>query len=234
MPCRPAWPEEEQMNMRWSGQWIAPEARTLDPLTSGLHGGPRNGSFSRSLFRRTFELRDVPTNAPARLTADSRYVLWVNGHEVGRGPARSQPSRQRYDSYDLAPYLVAGANVVAVLVTYYGQATSFWQPAPAGSSTDAVLVFEARLGGDDELVSDTGWRVQGSAAWSLPGDEGGPIEGVPVEIFDARELPRGWRDAGFDDSAWEPAAVVAATHIGGLAASRPPTYPFGRLLPRGI
>src|SRR3954463_10969216 len=180
------------MSTRWSGQWISPEARTLDPLTSGLHGGPRDGSFSRSLFRRTFELRDVPAHAPARLTADSRYVLWVNGHEVGRGPARSQPSRQRNDAYDLAPSLVAGANVVAVLVTYYGRATSFWQPAPAGSSSDAVLVFEARLGdgeGDEELVSDAGWRVRRSTAWSLPADPANSLEGVPVEILDDRELP---------------------------------------------
>jgi hypothetical protein len=221
------------MSIRWSGQWISPEARTLDPLTSGLHGGPGGGSFSRSLFRRTFELRDLPAHAPARLTADSRYVLWVNGQEVGRGPARSQPSRQRYDAYDLAPYLVAGANVVAVLVTYYGRATSFWQPAPAGSNSDAVLVFEARWG-DEELVSDAGWRVQRSTAWSLPADPGASLEGVPVEICDARELPDGWRDAGIDDSAWARAAVVSATHIGGLAQSRPPTYPFGRLLPRGI
>src|SRR3954452_236262 len=226
------------MSTRWSGRWISPEARTLDPLTSGLHGGPRNGSFSRSLFRRTFELRNVPAHAPARLTADSRYVLWVNGQDVGRGPARSQPSRQRYDAYDLAPYLVAGTNAVAVLVTYYGQATSFWQPAPAGSSSDAVLVFEARLSdrdGDQELVvSDAEWRVQRSTAWSLPGSEGGSLEGVPVEVYDARELPRGWRDVAFDDSAWARAAVVAGTHIGGLAESRPPTYPFGRLLPRGM
>jgi alpha-L-rhamnosidase len=221
------------MTLRWSGSWIAPEVRELDPLSGGLHGGPEPAPFSRSLFRRTFELAEVPPTAPARLTADSRYVLWVNGQEVGRGPARSQPLRQRYDSYDLAPYLVTGTNVVAVLVTYYGRATSFWQPAPAGSSTDAVLVFEARWG-DEEIVSDDGWRVQRSTAWSLPGDAGAAIEGVPVEIHDARELPRGWCEAGFDDSVWARAAVVSATHIDGLAESRPPTYPFGRLLPRGI
>src|SRR3954452_17250071 len=168
------------MSTRWSGRWISPEARALDPLTSGLHGGPGGGSFSRSLFRRTFELRDVPQHAPARLTADSRYVLWVNGQEVGRGPARSQPSRLRFDAYDLAPYLVAGTNVVAVLVTYYGRATSFWQPAAAGSSSHAVLVFEARLSdrdGEEELVSDGGWRVQRSTAWSLPADPGASLEG---------------------------------------------------------
>jgi alpha-L-rhamnosidase len=77
------------MTSRWAGRWIAPEARGLDPLTSGLHGGPRDGVFSRSLFRRAFDLGEVPAHASAGLTADSRYVLWVNGREVGRGPARS-------------------------------------------------------------------------------------------------------------------------------------------------
>jgi hypothetical protein len=76
---------------------------------------------------------------PARISADSRCVLWVNGHEVGRGPARSQPNRQLYDSYDLSPYLTVGANAIAVLVTYYGRPMSFWQPAPAGSNTEAAL-----------------------------------------------------------------------------------------------
>jgi alpha-L-rhamnosidase len=97
------------------------------------------------MFRQTVDLQVVPAKAPTRITADSRYVLWVNGHEVGRGPARSQPYRQRYDSYDLAPYLSVGANVIAVLVTYYGRAMSFWQPPPPGSNTDAALVFEAQV-----------------------------------------------------------------------------------------
>ena len=127
--------------------------------------------------------------------------------------------------------------MIAVLVTYYGRATSFWQPAPAGSSTDAVLVFGARLGdGQDagELVSDAGWRVQRSSAWSLPGDATASIEGVPVEILDARELPpRLARRRLRRRRVGAPAVVVRATHIGGLAESRPPTYPFGRLLHAG-
>ena len=148
----------------------------------------------------------------ARITADSRYVLWVNGHEVGRGPARSQPYRQRYDSYDLAPYLSVGRNVIAVLVTYYGRPMSFWQPAPAGSNTDAALVFEAQLG-DRTLVSDDSWRVQRSDAWSLlAGTHAG--EGVPVEIVDARDVPHGWREVDFDDSDWRQAPRLPAIHPG--------------------
>jgi alpha-L-rhamnosidase len=184
------------------------------------------------MFRKTFDLQEVPSEALARITADSRYVLLVNGREVGRGPARSQPYRQRYDSYDLAPLLSAGRNVIAVLVTYYGRAMSFWQPAPAASNTDAALVFEAQIG-DRMLVSDDSWRVQRSAGWSLlAGTDAG--EGVPVEIVDAREVPRGWREVEFDDSDWWQAPLLPAIHPASLGETRPPTYPFGRLLPRGI
>jgi len=166
------------------------------------------------------------------MTADSRYVLWVNGHEVGRGPARSQPYRQRYDSYDLAPYLSAGPNVFAVLVTYYGMPMSFWQPAPAASNTDTALVFEAQIG-DEALISDDSWRVERSGAWSLmAGSAGG--EGVPVEIMDARHFPAQWRDSDFNDSDWRQAPSLLAIHPASFGETRPPTYPFGRLLPRGI
>jgi hypothetical protein len=144
-------------SLRWSGHWIGrqPSAATGRP-SDFLTGGEADREFSRSMFRRAFDLEQVPAEAPTRITADSRYVLWVNGQEVGRGPARSQPYRRRYDSYDLAPYLSFGANVIAVLVTYYGRAMSFWQPAPAGSSTDAVLVFEAQVGDLTLIPTTTG------------------------------------------------------------------------------
>ena len=218
----------------WSGHWIAPEAPPQqDPLTSVMAPGEPAG-FSRALYRRTFSISGVPEAAPARLTADSRYVLWVNGQVVGRGPARSQPLRQRYDDYDLGPYLVPGVNVIAVLVTYYGHATPFWMPAPGGGAIgrDAVLVFEAQLA-DEMLVSDAQWRSRRSGAWSLPAALPGH-QGVPVEVFDARQLPSDWKDVGFDDSSWQSATTLAAGHIGSMGRSQPPTYPYGRLLPRGI
>jgi alpha-L-rhamnosidase len=219
--------------LRWLGHWIGHQPRNATGTPADfLTGAGADRQFSRSMFRRTFDLETVPAQAPARMTADSRYVLWVNGQEVGRGPARSQPYRQRYDSYDLAPYLSTGPNVIAILVTYYGIPMSFWQPAPAGSNTDAALVFEAQIG-DEALISDESWRVQRSAAWSLMvGSAGG--EGVPVEIVDARHFPVQWRDSDFDDSDWRQAPSLPAIHPASFGETRPPTYPFGRLLPRGI
>ena len=93
-------------SLRWSGHWIGNQARTATGTPADfLTGGGASRSFSRSMFRRIFDLEVVPEEAPARITADSRYVLWVNGQEVGRGPARSQPFRQRYETtaYEAAP-----------------------------------------------------------------------------------------------------------------------------------
>jgi alpha-L-rhamnosidase len=59
-------------------------------------------------------------------------------------------------------------------------------------------------------------------------------EGVPVEIIDAREIPLGWREVDFDDSDWRHAQLLPAIHPASFGETRPPTYPFGRLLPRGI
>jgi hypothetical protein len=158
-------------SLHWSGHWIGHQPRAVAETPADfLTGGEVNREFSRSMFRRTFDLQTLATEAPGRITADSRYVLWVNGHEVGRGPVRSQPYRQRYDSYDLAQHLSLGANVIAVLVTYYGRTMSFWQPAPAGSNTDAALVFEVRIGDETLISDDTGVssaRLPGRC-WSVP------------------------------------------------------------------
>lgn len=215
----------------WRAHWIG-----ADPSGGGSEVGlgtsDARAPFHRSIFRSTVSLDAVPSTAPARLTADSRYVLFVNGAEVGRGPARSQPRRLRYDEYDLAPFLRQGTNTIAVLVTFYGDATAFWQPAAAngGLGLDGVLVFEARLG-DDWLISDDTWLVHRATAWTAPSLEG--LDGVPVELVDARALPVDWEQPGFDDSGWPTAHLRPASHIGGFGRTQPPTDPYGALIPRG-
>ncbi|WP_426517893.1 alpha-L-rhamnosidase N-terminal domain-containing protein [Diaminobutyricibacter sp. McL0618] len=214
----------------WHAHWIGTEPPPpVAPDTLEATDPPT--PFHRSIFRTAVMLDSVPGTAPARLTADSRYVLVVNGVEVGRGPARSQPRRQKFDEYDLAPVLREGANTIAVLVTYYGHPTAFWQPAAAntGLGLDAVLAFEARLG-SSWLVSDTGWKVHRSTAWTSPDLEG--LDGVPVELVDARELPVGWDSPDLDDSDWPNAHLRPASHIGGFGRTQPPTDPYGALLPR--
>ena len=220
--------------VRWRGRWVAPDVPefVIDPTSVGSDLPP--AEFSRAQFRRVFDVEDVPPRVPLRLSADSRYVLWVNGAEAGRGPIRSQPRRLRYDEYDIAAYLRPGRNVLAVLVTYYGHANSFWQPAASSGvmGRDAQLVVEARVG-DDWLVTDGRWRVLRSRAWRAlyPGQS---LDAVPVEVLDARELDPTWVETEFDDSSWVAATVLKASHDGAFGESRPPVDPYGAMLPRDI
>lgn len=224
--------------IRWRGHWIwVPEDKIEIGL--GLPGGraePRRESHG--LFRQVFTLAALPARAPARLTADSRYVLYVNGREVSRGPARSQPRRMMYDLYDLAPYLRVGVNTIAIHVKCYGRPNAFYiPPVPNGGlGKTGALVFEADLGPQGWLISDGSWRATKCDAWeALAEDDGDPVSsGVPVELLDGRKLPIGWQAPDFDDSAWPHAQTLRAVHIGGFARSQPPTDPYGPLYPRPI
>lgn len=219
--------------IRWHGHWMWTETQEPGDLFSP-GGGPR--PEAHGLFRKTFTLGQVPARAPARMTADSRYVLYVNGRETFRGPVRSQPRRMYYDLFDIAPFLRQGENVCAVYVKYYGSVKSFWMPAVPNMmlGKSGVVVFEADLGEAGWLVSDPTWKAAKGDAWTELTAGERVTGGVPVEIFDARTFPCGWQEVGFDDRAWADAALIPAVHIGGFARTQPPTDPYGPLYPRDI
>jgi len=225
--------------IRWQGHWIWVPEEPITPSGSLSAGINPQAPETHGLFRKRVHLDQVPDRAPARVTADSRYALFVNCQEVFRGPLRSQPRRLHYDLFDLAPYLQPGENILAVYVKYYGTPKSYWMPATPNLTLGktGILVFEAHLGVAGWLVSDASWKARRVDAWSddWRDDIDDPVGGgVPIEVFDARRFPHDWRDARFDDSGWGAAQVVPAMHIGGFAHTQPPTDPYGPLYPRPL
>jgi alpha-L-rhamnosidase len=223
--------------IRWYGHWIWVPEEPITPSGFWSAHSDAHAQEAHGLFRKTFHLDHVPERVPARLTADSRYALFVNGREASRGPIRSQPRRLHYDLLDLAPYLRPGQNVLAIYVKYYGTPTSFWMPAASNNTlgTSGILVFEAKMDATGWLVSDAAWKAKKVDAWSDDGREGTSHGGgVPVEVFDARRFPHDWQAVDFDDHTWGAAQVVRAMHVGGFARSQPPTDPYGPLYPRPI
>ncbi len=225
--------------IRWQGHWVWAPEEPVQP-SKGLNASINpNAPEAHALFRRRVPLDQVPARVPARITADSRYALFVNRLEVARGPVRSQPRRLHYDLVDLAPYLHVGVNIIAIYVKYYGTPKSYWMPATPNLTLGktGILVFEADLGAAGWLTTDAGWKAHKVDAWSSDGQSllDSPIAGgVPVEIFDARHFPQQWQELTFDDEAWGAAQVVPAVHIGGFARTQPPTDPYGPLHPRPI
>jgi len=71
--------------------------------------------------RGTVDVDGAPAAAKLHVTASDRYMLYLNGAYVGRGPARSDPRFKTYDTYDIAAALKPGRNVIAVRAYHFGQ-----------------------------------------------------------------------------------------------------------------
>ncbi|WP_154664842.1 family 78 glycoside hydrolase catalytic domain [Allorhizobium undicola] len=217
----------------WHGHWIWIEDASL-AAGSPIAPDRREREPSMALFRTSATLDRVPAAVPVRLTADSRYRLYVNDILVGRGPVRAQPRRLTYDRYDLAPFLKPGVNTIAVEVLYYGRSNSLWMPA-VGNATlgrSGVLVFEAFVDGKPWCVSDENWSA--CLCKGFMNDAHDPQAnmvggGVPAESHDARNRSARWTSPDFDDSDWARARPILPIHMGGPGRSRPPADPYGPL-----
>ncbi len=220
---------------RWHARWIWATKTPLTLSPSLEPGVDQSAAAGTVLFRRTVELDRTPTTSPCRLTADSRYVLWVNGAEVAAGPVRGNPRRLRYDTVDLAPYLRPGPNTLAVMARRYPLPTAWWMPAPASYGLGGgAFLLEAQLDPEENawLVSSAAWRCLPSPAHTVLSGSG--IGALPIEAVDARALPVGWQEPDFDDADWAAAVELDANHVGFAGDHRAPSHPYGPLLPRPV
>ena len=70
-------------------------------------------------FRRAFNA-DTCKCTKVKISADTRYVLYINSREIGRGPVRSTIDKWFYDEYDISGDLHDGENLLSVRVWDYG------------------------------------------------------------------------------------------------------------------
>lgn len=207
----------ESWHARWI--WYRPP-----PAARNAWGTIRDANTdSIGFLRRTLDLEAVPGRARCRVTADGRYILFVNGVELGRGPVRSEPAWLTYDEFDLP--LRTGRNVIAVAARHYARPTVHWKPAqPVGRLGFGSLAFEAQIG-DLRVGSDRTWRAC-TAPYTFDDDDA--VDGPPAcEMLDGRSFPWGWTDAPFDDRDWDDAIELTDVDVA-------PGDPFSLLSPRPI
>ncbi|HYK65949.1 MAG TPA: alpha-L-rhamnosidase C-terminal domain-containing protein [Patescibacteria group bacterium] len=207
----------------WDARWIWAGPAPLPIAQIGAASIPPRETWNRFCYlRRTVQLDAVPASAPARVTADSRFVLFVNSVEAARGPARSIPERLAWAEIDLEPFLHAGRNAIAALVRFYGLPGPWWRPAAASFLLGfGSFAFEAPAIG---VSSDATWKGR-AAPYHQDVVPGAALPVPPTEILDGAAIPTGWNSADFDDSQWPPAIELSA---GTLAQNRTriPVEPF--------
>jgi len=171
------------------------------------------------MFRRNLRLPSPPDAAVLHVTSSDRYVLYVNGQYLGRGPARSDPRWKSYDSYTVAKNLKAGENTVAVLAYHYGQNTDPKGPYlgnayASGERAGLWAKLEVTTGSQTTVIpSGSDWRIRRALGWKQDVAPVNPLVGFP-EVYDARRDPVDWAEPGFDDSQWQPATPVPEDQCG--------------------
>ena len=150
-------------------------------------------------FRKSFFLPSLPQTAELTICGLGYYELYLNGQNITKGfmaPYRSNLNHYAYyDRYDLKEYLTKGENVLGILLGngFLNPSIETWKFAkiPYRSAPKVALCVEL----DGSVLFD---------ATALKCTES-PItfeEFHSGEYYDARLEIEGWKEAGFDDSAW--------------------------------
>jgi hypothetical protein len=164
------------------GKWIAPQ----------------NSKNSRNIYFRArdqFIISETPKSSVLHICAESYYLLYVNGIEVGRGPARGTHTHNYYDSYEVAALLRPGNNIVAVLVQCMNYDSFVAAPAQPG------LIVEL----NGIIATNSTWEISSADDWRRD-VETYSMQAGDSEWHDLRLEPLGWivaEDSAVWDSAWE-------------------------------
>ena len=179
---------------RWSALWIShPTAPLREPLV--LH------------FRKSIDLPATPQRYLVHVSGDRRFQFYVNGQRIGAGPAASDLPHWRYETFDLAPALHAGQNVLSATVWNFGVYSAVAQI----SDRTAFLVQ-----GDtqQEAAADTNqsWSVAVEPGLAvLPRENDGRYDYMaasPGETLDASKYGWRWQQPGDATLDWQPARTA--------------------------
>ena len=160
-------------------------------------------------FNKIVNISEVPENLVARIAAENKYQLYINGEcivrEGGlkRGPT---PTGCYFDEIDISKYLVAGENLISILVWYWDTDVSY-------SGTDAGqggLLFEAESD-NISILSDESWSVIKNPAFKKDKGKLQPNYRLPESnvLYDARDEIADWNKPGYDFSDWQKATAYA-------------------------
>lgn len=197
--------------------WVRDPAFKGVPLVEVFHrekspkpalAGPKN---VHTLFRKDIELRDKPVKAVLTISGDDYYKFYVNGDFVAQGPEGGYPTAYPYYWLEIATFLDAGPNCLAAHVFYQGLYNRVWVSGDNRSGFIMTLDVTYPGGAQERFSTDALWRCHTLESFS--GEETIGYQTQFLEHIDMRRYPKGWRDPGFDDSAWAAPLAERQDHV---------------------
>lgn len=192
--------QQKAKETEWHATWIHPGF--ID--RSGVH---------YFWFYKEFEISEELQNAWIDISADLKYVLYLDDEWIGRGPLYGTPDYYSFDSYDLTKQITKGKHVIWVLVMQDGPGDYSEKERPL------ALLAQLKLTDADGTVSyigtDTSWRLFKDNGWVS--DTPRSFYDIPVmeavEVFDARKSVNKWNYATAEA---ESSKAMTYSHVRGI------------------
>ena len=173
-------------------------------------------------FRRVFKLNKTKASICIRVSADSRYKLYVNDKLVSTGPCKGNIHTWYYETVDVTDCLVQGINVIAAEVLHFAERTVNFSSRRGIRSVERTSLAAFLLDGVlldrqssilEDLSTDEKWKVkQEEGIVFLENRE--TLYVSAFEHVDFKYMPLDWRSASFDDSLWDGALIITESMVG--------------------
>ncbi len=151
-------------------------------------------------FRKKVNINEISDQYFIKISADTRYKLYINGNLCEVGPLKGDHQVWYYDRIDVRPYLKTGINIWAVQVLYYPEGTN---NRSLFSGKRPGLYLEGENVGDWNISSDSTWKVRRISGFHILSEN--PYF-APLQIYEqisAAEEVNGWLGEKYSDTFWE-------------------------------
>lgn len=192
----------------WNAYWLT------NPDISG-------NEYAIACFRKEMELPGKPDRFWIAISGDNKYTLYVNETKVSFGPQLSDILHWRYDTINIAPYLRAGNNTIAVEIINFGpdrffghisQRTAFVIQA-LDSEIDARWTSAINTRPENRWLTtiNTG-HYEKPVKWRVAPREKDVLGGLyavnPCDSVVADAYLWDWYKIGINTASWKPAIFV--------------------------
>jgi alpha-L-rhamnosidase len=192
--------------LRNNAQQISPDILTnqWDAKWITVPGEPEN-DYGVYLFRKTVDLKAVPTTFVIHVSADNRYKLYVNEMPVSSGPARGDLYHWNFETIDIAQYLTGGLNIISAKVWNEGNIRP-----EAQISWRTGFILQGNTESENLMNTDDSWKCIRDTSYQplITNEVIGYFVAGPGEFVDMRKNLRGWKRLAFNDSTWKHASLA--------------------------
>ena len=150
---------------------------------------PLYGKTSLYVFKKNFTVTDKVSSFSVRVSAETRYRLYINGKELSHGPCKGSQFVKYYEELDCKDALLNGQNEIKVLVMHISpQAGKLF--TTARPQDRAALYFDGTLvtdKGEEKIVSDESFSISRANHITYTGRPGTMGSLAPFEIVEENE-----------------------------------------------